>query len=484
MLPCVSATEPWEHQKQAYEFAFDKKAVGLFMDMGTGKSKVAVDLVVNKGWMVTVVLCPKSVLGVWPSEFEEHAGKDVLVVVPQGSLKQKADEIQRLIFGVQPIVIVLNYESVVPRYKETEGIYKQSNPLSDLIMKACNKGGIDAFILDESHRIKSAGSSISKYCHLVGRRVSEKLCLTGTPMPDKPTDIYGQYRFLDESIFGNNHNDFMNHYAQRGFGNEILGYQNENELAERMYKIAFRVKAEDVQDLPATQDMNRITWLNPKSQKIYDELESDLISYIEDLDVNDNFVAGTMEAANVLVKILRLHQITSGIVTIDHENGTREVREIGREKRELFQDLLEDFPQKEPIVVFYKFKHDLNNIIEVCLKQKRRVAQVNGQRNQLETWKQGEQDVIAVQIRSGGAGINLTRSPYGIYYTVTHSLGDYEQSRKRQHRPGQKGECVKYYHLVVDNTIDKDIRDVLENKGSVVKSVIEAVKRGTYRKNH
>ena len=62
---------------------------------------------------------------------------------------------------------------------------------------------------DESHRAKAAGSKVSKFLALLGKRVHYKMCLSGTPMANSPLDVYGQYRFLDSSIFGTNHYLFL-----------------------------------------------------------------------------------------------------------------------------------------------------------------------------------------------------------------------------------------------------------------------------------
>ena len=68
-----TATIPWLHQKQAFWFAHDLDTVMLAMEMGTGKSKVVVDLAVNRSKKKILITCPLSVVGVWPREFERHS---------------------------------------------------------------------------------------------------------------------------------------------------------------------------------------------------------------------------------------------------------------------------------------------------------------------------------------------------------------------------------------------------------------------------
>ena len=97
---------------------------------------------------------------------------------------------------------------------------------------------------------------------------------------------------------------------------------------------------------------------------------------------------------------------------------------------------------------------------------------------QLEQWQSGQTDVVIVQQQAGGLGIDLTRSSVAVYYSISHSLGDYEQSLARLHRPGQK-HCVRYFHLVAIDTIDEAVYEALEDKRDVVESILARLTRRT-----
>jgi len=451
-VPC-SATDAWTHQRQAYWFAKDLDAAGLFMDMGTGKSKVTVDLIVNRDHQRTLVVCPKSVVGVWPREFARHAGKLPVVAAPRkgGTAKRAAEIRAALEQTAGPLVVVVNYEAA------------WRGDLADLLLSV----EWDCVVLDESHRIKAPGGKASMFAAKLGRIAKTRLALTGTPMPHSPLDVYAQFRFLDRGIFGTSFAAFRARFAVMGGygGHEVLGYQRQDELAERMYRIGFRLMADDVLDLPPVQHIVRTCELEPKARKVYTDLADNLFAEVD---------AGTVTAANALVRLLRLQQVTSGLLPAEDGAGEAVVDVISTAKRDLLADLLADVAEDEPVVVFCRFTHDLDNVRAVCTNLGRRYGELSGNaRDGLaeDATMSPDIDVIGVQIQSGGVGIDLTRARYAVYYSTGFSLGDYEQSLKRVHRPGQTRPTT-YYHLQVEDSIDGKVYEALQARKDVVESVL------------
>ena len=82
-----------------------------------------------------------------------------------------------------------------------------------------------------------------------------------------------------------------------------------------------------------------------------------------------------------------------------------------------------------------------------------------------------DKDVLAVQLQAGGVGIDLTRASIGVYYSMGFSLGDYQQSLARLHRPGQKYN-VTFYHLVATSTVDQQVYKALQNRRAVVEEIL------------
>jgi SNF2 family DNA or RNA helicase len=188
-----------------------------------------------------------------------------------------------------------------------------------------------------------------------------------------------------------------------------------------------------------------------------------------------SFEVGEVTADNVLVKILRCQQMTGGALPLD--DGT--IEEIDTEKAKLLADELEDINPAEPVVVFCRFHHDLDNVSKVADQLGRRYGELSGRRSDAlaadATLTEGVQ-VAGIQIQAGGTGVDFTRSAFGIYYSVGHSLGDYLQSRKRLHRPGQT-RSTRFRHLVMEGTIDEDVYEALANRQKVTDRIAEKVRR-------
>ena len=190
---------------QGIPFARGLDAPLLAMAMGTGKSKTAIDLCQNSGGKRFLILCPKSVVRVWPGEIQRHSAvswNPEVLALDNGGVKRRAGEAQKRLESQdgRPVVVVLNYESA---WRE---------PMASLLL------GVmwDAVIYDESHRIKAPQGKASKFCASLFRHSKKRIALTGTPLPHSPLDAYGQFRALDPGIFGNSFVAFRARYAVMG----------------------------------------------------------------------------------------------------------------------------------------------------------------------------------------------------------------------------------------------------------------------------
>jgi SNF2 family DNA or RNA helicase len=196
----------------------------------------------------------------------------------------------------------------------------------------------------------------------------------------------------------------------------------------------------------------------------YTSLENEFIAQLDE---------GIVTASNALAKLLRLQQITSGFVGgVVGESDGRKIVQLGNSKRSALREIFEDISPDQPIVVFCRFINDLESIHSVSAEVGRSSLELSGSKKELEDWQAGKANVLAVQIQSGGVGIDLTRSCYAIYYSTGFSLSDYEQSLARLHRPGQKSN-VTYIHLVAKKTVDEKVARALSKRASVVESVLK-----------
>jgi SNF2 family DNA or RNA helicase len=481
-LPPIPLTkrEPKEHQKRAFWFSKDLPGAALLMDMGCMKTGVAVNLIANNSDAHKVlVICPDKVVRVWPKELEKDCARDFLVAPCEVrgkkiSVAKKAEIVRKAYDAAEDVICIVNYESAWrnPVY-EGKGRQKRLVGYTD-VAKEIMDHEWDMIILDESHRAKQWDGKTGDF---VGRlKAKQKLILTGTVMPHSPMDVFSQYKFLDPSVFGENFYSFRNRYAVMGgyMNKQIMGYKNLDDLHEKIYSIAFRVTS-DILDLPPVQHIVREFDLDGEAEKYYHQADSEMGIILGDDKVDTNIV---------IVQMLRMQQITSGYLPImreyedDYGKIKKElvrVEKIDSGKADLLHEICEDIDEHEPIVVFCRFQHDLDEVKAVAEKLSREYGEISGRSNsgldEKAELKDGKK-IIGVQLQAGGVGIDFTKAKYGIYYSVNFSLGDYEQSLKRMDRPGQT-RSITYFHLVASGTIDQTIYGNLEAKKDVVKSIMD-----------
>lgn len=478
----LTKTTPWRHQRRAFWFAKELTAAGLYLDMGTGKTKCAVDLFCNAGARTGIVLSPHAVVPVWQREFRIHGGVDVHVVsLQKGTIAQRTALADNAIHECRcgrPHVVVTNYEAA------------WRDPFASWALDQ----EWDYAIADEAHRLKAPGGRQSKFCSKLRKRAARRLALTGTPMPQAPLDVFGMYRFLDPNILGTSFATFRSKFALMGGygGHEVVGYQELEELNRLVYSIAYRVTAEEVLDLPPDRDVTIEGELPPRTRKLYRQLENDLYAEIDAADLaysaaNERYETALTRAledgiepptapvvevtiANVLVKLLRLQQLTGGAITDDEKN----VIEVDSGKEELLVEYLDQLPHSEPVVVFCRYRHDLDVVERVAGKQGRKYGELSGRRRDAtdsDAKMSTDVDVVGVQIQSGGEGIDLTRAAYACYYSLGFALKDYLQSRARLVRPGQE-RPVLFTHLVMTGTVDERVYEALAERKEVVDYVL------------
>ena len=450
-------TTLWPHQQQAADFATYKPGTLLAMEMGTGKTLT--DLHLLDLWQAkrVLILCPKSVCRVWQREFYKHTHGWEVVNLDSGRLTARTELLKAYYpMNLDRLAVIMNYEV-----------------LNDAPTAAALKRPWDCIIFDECHRLKSAAGVQSRRASQIMHHAARRLGLTGTPMPHSPLDVYAQCRCLDKRIFGASNAAFKARYAVKGgyMGHQIVDYQHLDELHDKLYTITYRCRAADVLDLPGAEDSYRYCDLGPAEAKAYKSMEQELVAEI---------AGGLVTASNALVKLLRLQQITSGYLPLEGD-----AQEIGTAKQGLLAEVLEDLSPaevgeaREPVVVFCRYTHDLAAVAVVCAAQGLRCGELSGQRNDLEAWQRGEADVLATQLQAGGLGVDMTRARYCVYYSNSYSLGDYEQTRARCHRPGQT-RPVTYIHLLARGTVDEVVLEALGKRRDVVAAVID--KLGKERK--
>jgi len=338
--------------------------------------------------------------------------------------------------------------------------------------------------------MKSPSGKRAKFMMALAKQPGlRRLGLSGTPVGQSPLDVWSPYQFLvpGGGLLPPTFSQFRMRYTRpalyseyrdrdviitSGRGGELQRWKlrDLDELHERLYRVASRLRTEDVIDqTPATWEELHCT-LEPDARRLYSELDREFIAEVQSAagSASDGHV---FTAANAMTKVLHLQQLTGG--ALRDEDGT--LVEVSTAKRDRLAEWL-DGVGEEPVVVFARFHHDLDAIHAACARAGLTSSELSGRRAELAAWKAGETQVIAVQEQVGGAGIDLTRARLCVYFSLSYSLLDFAQSKARVRGPAQS-RTVAMYALVARGTVDEDIYAALAAGQEVVDVVVDGARR-------
>jgi SNF2 family DNA or RNA helicase len=473
----------WHHQLDGVEFASTKQAVYFQWGMGSGKTLATIAAARDSA--VAVVVVPISVGPAWCRHYAKHDPDCEVAAIFSGTAAKRMQEIERVACAVgegRRAAVIVNYDSV---WRPT-------------VARALEQLPIDMIVLDEAHRAKSPSGKASRYLALLAKRLpaARRLCLSGTPCPHSPLDLYAQFRFLDPSVFGTSYAAFRARYSipHPKFPGAVLGYKCQDELAAKVAPYQHTISTDDVLSLPDAVHTRIDVPLSPAEERFYLQMERDLVAAVG---------SGEVVATNALTQFLRLQQAGSGHTVVGSgEPGDEKKTVILNGEKEktskgsALADWMADVPPHEPVVVFCRFREDLRQTALAAEANGRKCAELSGDSRELEVWQQAdaEPSVIAVQIQSGGVGIDLTRANYCAFMSLGFSLGEYEQALARIRRPGQKQSC-KYFHLLSQvsggarPSLDEVVYGALSERKEIVDVVLDRIRTlghtfGTQGKEH
>lgn len=515
---------PYPHQQEAVEKMLATKGrTALLMEPGTGKTRSVIDYLsllatAKRGTIRTLVVAPVAALDTWIEQAGQYAPDEdtlnpvsVYGEVLEGSIEERADRVAsfagrgvpgfgdssesviREVDSTSPAAIelaVTNLESFSRRHqaKGADGQPLKTVTVLDRMVDAIRAWEPDVLVVDESHRIKSASSNTSLAMKRIADLIPRRLLLTGTVMPHSPNDVYGQWRTLAPEAFsderrGNwNAAQWREQYAIFGGwqGKEIIGWRNLDDMQERMAKNSIVVRKADALDLPPTTDVMVRTSLSPREEHAYASMREEMAAVVD----------GEVKVAqNVLVKMLRLRQITSGY--LPGEDG--ETTTIGASKVKALTSRVEDLlPTERRVVVFAHFIEDVKRSAEAIAKIKGygdrlTVDVITGATPTAERTRMrkafgptlGEGDdirVLVCQMRTMSLAVNeLVSASHAIYVSISERRDDYVQSRDRLDRIGQTLP-VTFHHLIAPGTVDDVILTAHRERTSVEEAVLAHVR--------
>lgn len=446
---------PHAYQQHCIEQILSIKKLGLFLDMGLGKTVVTLTAVRELKYdrfavRKVLVIAPKKVAeGTWTKEKDKWDHTKILRVSPV--LGSQAKRIRAL--NTPADIYIINRENVcwlVDYYR--------------------NDWPFDMVVVDESSSFKSHNAKRFKALASMGSHIERMVELTGTPSPNGLDDLWAQIYLLDGGErLGKRYTHFRERYFQpdkRGADGMVYSYEakpgTEQAILGKISDICISMKAEDYLQLPDVTYHQIPVELDTKSRKAYRDLERKMV-----LELPDSEEISVTSAAALSNKLL---QLANGAL-YDDDHGVHEIHGC---KLEAFLELVESL-QGKPALVFYNFQHDRTRILAALRKTRLRIRELRTTEDE-DDWNSGQVDILLAHPASSAYGLNLQQGGnHVIWFGLTWNYELYTQANKRLHRQGQR-EKVIIHHLVCSGTRDEDVMRALEMKDDVQNWVMQSLK--------
>ena len=447
---------PHAYQRHCIDMILKIKKLGLFLDMGLGKTVTTLTAIRELKYdrfsvRKVLVIAPKKVAeGTWTREKDKWDHTKILRVSPV--LGSQARRIRAL--NTPADLYIINRENVC----WLVDYYRNSWPF-------------DMVVIDESSSFKNHSAKRFKAMAAVMPKVDRLVELTGTPSPNGLEDLWAQIYLLDGGErLGKRYTGFRERYFQpdkRGADGMIYSYTakpgTEKAILDKISDICISMKAEDYLQLPDVTYHQIPVVLDSKAEKAYREMEREMV-----LDLPEEGEEISVASAAALSN--KLLQLANGAV-YDESRGIHEVHSC---KIEAFLELVESL-QGTPALVFYNFQHDKLRIQRALEKSKLRVQELKSPRDE-DDWNCGKIDILLAHPASCAYGLNLQQGGnHVIWFGLTWNYELYTQANARLHRQGQR-EKVIIHLLACSGTRDEDVIQALERKENVQEWVMESLK--------
>ena len=475
---------PYRHQWDCFNLSKDRKAFGIFSEMGTGKSLMclmtAAHLYLTGKIKRLLIVAPKGCYRTWTdSEIPTHLSEDLPYKSAYWSSYSTKEDKKQLAALESPgealRILVVNIEACVSE--------KTVNFMVDFMKKQATM-----LVVDESTTLKNPQAKRTKIMINVGKFAEYRRICSGSPIPNGAVDLYTQTEFLQKNLLGfTNFYAFRNRFAvmqDQRFGQQsfkrIVGYRDMDALKALMNKFSFIIKKADCLDLPPKVYQTVDVTMGPRQARAYNDMLQDAYVQLGD--------GSSVTAQMVMTQLVRLHQIACGFLKPDFMDEVP----FGEpnDRVETLLSLLEQAPGK--CIIWATYRYNVRQIVDAIGKRfgEESVVDFYGATSDDDRKyaKKAFQDpdspvkYIVSNPASGKFGNNWTQGTTVIYFSNSYDLEFREQSEDRAHRIGQEGAVhasgedpsVLYIDLVVKGTVDERIVKVLKAKKKLSNEVVQS----------
>jgi len=462
--------KPFLHQAAYLQRFWKEKEVGVFAEMGTGKSFMLINnaaMLYDAGRIdAMLIVAPKGVYKNWyreeiPKHMPEHVPYKIACWNPSPR-KAEREEMDQMLDAVDDLrILVMNIEAF-----STE----RGSLAAKTFLRVTN-----AFMaVDESTTIKTPKAKRTKNIIAVGKSAVYRRIATGSPVTKSPLDLFAQCEFLGPDCLGiSTFYAFQARYAvmvERKLPThtfkQIVAYRHLDELQEKLNRFSFRVTKDECLDLPDKIYTRRDVEMTSDQKRYYDQMKLMALALLDE---------GAVTTNNALTQLMRLHQIVCGHIKLD--DGSEVDIPSNRVAETL--EAIEEVDGK--VIIWANYRRDIE-ALKLALSEKYgmlSVATYYGdteaeERQNIVTRFQNPDSELRFFVgnpRTGGYGLTLTAAKTVIYYSNSFDLEVRLQSEDRAHRIGQTSK-VTYIDMITPSTVDEHIVKALRNKINIASAVL------------
>lgn len=445
-LNLTAKFDAFPYQKEAFEAVKDLEYAAIFHEQGLGKTKIAIDLLLY--WLektsidTVLIVTKKQLVPNWIREFDSHTS------IKPSILTTNKNE-NYFVFCGPARVVVTNFEVFVSE-KERMMLY----------LKTRNVG----IIIDESAKLKNPKAKLTQTFFDLSPFFQKRVIMTGTPVANRPYDIWAQIYFLDHGkSLGNDFNEFK---EATDLSNKLAEHVKEQEkFEETIAEIFDKIKDFSVREtknggiieLPDKVYIQERIDFTSEQKIFYEQIRKELIVEIKK---DEHW---TLDDSSAVVKrLLRLVQATSNPRLIDDSFKGQSAKE----------SLLDEVIQKiidggEKCIVWSSFAGNIDYFTKKY--QKYGSVKIHGKMNiddrnrSVERFRTDEHKILFATPASAKEGLTLTMANHVIFYDRGFSLDDYLQAQDRIHRISQTKTCY-IHNMIINGSIDEWVDVLLDAK--------------------
>lgn len=428
-------THLYEHQIRCVKKLIKIKIGALYLEMGTGKTRTALELIkirLEKGKINHVLwLCPCSVKETLRRDIIKHTGSDCKGFIT--------------ICGIETLSTSVKANSEMLKLSEIKDCY---------------------LIVDESNLVKNFQAKRTKNIIRLSENCRYKIILNGTPITKNETDLFAQWYILDWRVLGyKSYWSFAANHIEydENISGKFRRVLNKKYLIEKISPYSYQIKKEECLDLPEKTYDIKYFYLTKEQDKHYDGISESMIDKLDDF-----------EPTTVYRMFSALQNITSGYNVTIGENLKREKFFENFKENPRIQTLeyiLESIGNHK-VIIFCKYTDE---IIDICNLLGDKALPYYGELNQqkrhnnIDEFEKDKQYFVANKT-CAGYGLNLQFCNYIVYYNNDFNYGTRAQSEDRVHRMGQN-KSVHIIDICANYTLDEQILKCLKKKEGMVETL-------------